>query len=455
MSLLAALLLSAAAAAAPAPAAPPRLALSLAEAERDALAHSPGLKAADGDLASAEAQVSAAFSGLLPRVTLDGSYQYLTHVPKVALAPRSPEVQFGDHDHYSFGPSASFTLWDRGALRQTWLRQKALASSQEAQRALLRRQVRLMARLDYFSVQLALENERSLLDSLRLAAAQYRDIDSRFRAGAADRIDWLTAHEEVLDRRRALRAARDQAAGSLRALFALTGRSQDADLSAPLDARDALPLPDGAAPPSVTVALDPLESAEAALAGAADGALDAAYPGLGVYRERAEAERRAAAAAAAGRWPALRLSLSSDYGYPDTPRLAGAWQTVAGVGASLPLFEGGLSRRRAEAFDAQAVAAERRRDEARDELERDWRTAKDALSALRDEQAIDRESVAETAEIARLRYASYRAGGSTILDVETADAREVQARVTAARNRVQALIRLAQLDSMTADKETR
>jgi len=51
----------------------------------------------------------------------------------------------------------------------------------------------------------------------------------------------------------------------------------------------------------------------------------------------------------------------------------------------------------------------------------------------------------ETAEIARLRYSSYRDGGSTILDVETADVNSVLARVTAARTRTQALIQLATL----------
>lgn len=148
------------------------------------------------------------------------------------------------------------------------------------------------------------------------------------------------------------------------------------------------------------------------------------------------------------------LSLKSAELYPDTPSLKNAWQNTAAVSASVPLFERGRTRRQSRAQEARAAAADRRREEAYDELRRDWLKARDALAALRDEEALDRTSVAETDEISRLRYASYRGGGSTILDVATANANAVQARVLAARTRVQALIQLATLDSLTTDKGT-
>ncbi|MDE2490541.1 MAG: TolC family protein, partial [Elusimicrobia bacterium] len=213
--------------------------------------------------------------------------------------------------------------------------------------------------------------------------------------------------------------------------------------------------PAGVAAPSVVVALDPLDAVEGALSGAATAPLDAAHPQLLVYSRQAEALRLAARGVAAGRWPRVQFAFKSDYVYPDTPALKTAWQNTAALSASVPLFEFGRTRRRAEAEEDQASASDRRRDEARDELERDWLKARDELAALRDEEALDRESVAETDELARLRYASYRSGGSTILDVETADADAVQAKVLAARTRVQALIQLATLDSLSAGPEER
>lgn len=431
----------------------PRLALSLAAAERAALAHSPILRGAESDWASAQAQVEASFARLIPEVSLGGSFQYQTNVPKVSLAPGSPAVQFGDHRVYSVGPTVSYTLWDQGVLRQAWRSQKAVAASQEAQRDLVRRQVRLMARVDYFQVQLALEQERSLLDSLRLASEQYGDIDSRFRAGAASRIDWLSAHQQVLDRRRDLRSAQADVASALRALLALTGQSQDVDLSAPLDARVPAPLAAQVGTPTLLVDVEAPESVERGLEAEAKAPLDANDPQLRVYEEQAESQRRLARSIAAGRWPQIQFTFHSYYFYPNTPLLEGAWQNTAGLGASVPLFEFGRTAQRARAQEAEADSAERRREEAYDELVRDWSKARDALAALRDEEAIDVASVEETAEIARLRYSSYKAGGSTILDVDTADVNAVQARVIAARTRAQALIQLATLASFSTSKD--
>jgi len=436
-----------------APAKPPRLTITLEQAQRAALAHSPILKAAESDLAAAQEQADARFSQILPRVTLDGTWQYQTVVPTFAPAPGAPAVPFGSHRSYSAGPTFSYTLWDGGSLLNAWRSQRVMAGSREAQRELVRRQVLFLSRFDYFQVQLALEQERSQADSLRLAEAQYRDINSRFLAGSASRIDWLSAHEQVLGRRRDLRSAQADVASALRALFALMGQGQDADVSAPVDARIAQPPPSGLGAPTVQVELEPLESVEAKLEPAASASLDEGYPQVLVYSRQAESLRMSAKSVSAGEWPRVQAFFRSDYLYPNLPLLESAWQNVGGASVSVPFLEFGRTRREARAQRDLADAAARQRDEALDELDRDWHKARDQYAALRWQEALDRESVEETAEIARLRYSSYRNGGSTILDVETANLDAVEARVTAARRRTQVLIQLATLDSLSAVKE--
>lgn len=447
--LVAALLL-----ASPAGAQPPKLSITLDQAERAALAHSPILKQASSNLAAAQAQVEAQFAQLVPRATADGAFQYQTVVPKFSPAPGAPAVQFGAHDNWSIGPSVSYTLWDQGALRSAWRSQKALASSDEAQRELVARQVLLATRLDYFQVQLALEQERSEIDSLRIAEAQFRDIDSRLRAGAANRIDWLSARENVLGRRREVRSTQGDVAVQLRTLFAQTGQSQELDVSAPIDARVEGETPSGVSTPTVRVELEPLELVEARFEPAGLAPVDSAYPRLLVFERQSQAQRLAARSTAAGEWPRVQLSYLGRYEYPLLPALERTWQNTVGAAASVPLFEWGRTREQARAKRELADAAARQRDQAYDELLRDWHQARDRFAALRDQAAIDRDSVAETAEIARLRYASYRNGASTITDVETANLNAVEARVLAARHQTQLLIQLATLASLSSAKES-
>ena len=447
-------LLLAAGLARPARAQPAALSLTLDQAQRAALAHSPILRKAQSSLEAAQAQVEAQFAGLVPQALAEGSYQYQTKVPEASFVPGARAVPFGAHDNWSLGPTVSYTLWDRGALLDAWRSQKALAASDQAQRELVRRQVLLATRLDYFQVQLALEQERSQLDSLRVAEAQFRDIDSRYRAGASSRLDWLSARENVLGRRRDLRSAQGDAAARLRALFAQTGQSQDLDVSAPLDARVEGGGAPGLSTPTVRVSLEPLDSVEAELGPAARAGLDGAYPELLVYERRSQAQRLAAAGTEAGRWPRVELTYSGRYEYPLLPVLERTWQNGFGASARVPLFEWGRTRSLARAQRRQADAAQRDRDQAYDELLRDWHEARDRLSALRDLEAIDAQSVEETAEIARLRYASYRSGGSTITDVETANLGALEARVLAARHKTQLLIELATLASMSERKGT-
>lgn len=428
---------------------PPVLSLSLAEAERAALAHSPILKQAQSDLAGAEALVEAQLAQLVPRITADGSYQYQTQVPKFAVSPAAPPIQFGAHDTWSAGPSASYTRWDAGALRDAWRSQKALASSDEARRDLVRRQVVLNTRLDYFEVQLALEQLRSQVDSLRTAEAQFRDIDSRYRAGSTSKLDWLSARQNVLARRGDARSDQGDVAVQLRTLFAQTGQSQDLDVSAPTDARMPQEGSTALSTPTVRVALEPLDSVEAAFGAFSSGTVDLAYPQLLVYERQSQAERLAAESTSAGRWPRVQLSYLGRYEYPLLPALERTWQNTFAAAASVPLFEWGRTREQALAQRDQADAAARQRDQAYDELLRDWHQARDRFAALRDQETIDRESVEDTAEIARLRYSSYRGGGSTITDVETANLSAIDARVTAARHKTQLLIQLATLASLS------
>jgi outer membrane protein TolC len=429
----------------------PRFELTMAEAEAAARAHALDVKAAAEESASARDRADAAFSPLLPRLTLDGSARYQAIVPTVALAPGSPALQLGTHNATSIGPSLSWTLWDEGALYKTWRAQQAGALSQEELERLTATQATEAARLAYVQVQLAREKARLLFDSVGLSDAQYADIQKRLRAGAVSKIDSLSSHQEDLQRRKDFLSAQSDLAAALRELFQLTGLGAGLDLTRPVDVRVSSALPAGLAEPTLRVALDSLADVPAPLVAAETGTGPSPdHPAVLVYQRQAESARLNAAAISAGNWGTIQLQGAIDYEYPNQFLPQYIWQKTVGLTASVPLFEDRRTSRQAGVQKHLATAAERRRDLAAEQLSRDWDKARAALASLRDQQALDVVAVVESEELARLIYLAYQGGRRSYLDVQTYDLTALQAKVAAAQTRAQILIQLATLAQLAA-----
>jgi outer membrane protein TolC len=447
MSLLLAALLAVPAAAAPAPV----FTLSLTQAEEAARAHALDAKAAAADSAAARDGADAQFAALIPRLTLDGYYRYQTEVPRFSVAPGAPAEPFGSNRATSIGPTLNWTLWDEGALYKTWQSQKEGARSREETERLVGVLATQAARLSYVQVQLAREKVRLLADSVALADAQYADVEKRLKAGAASRIDWLSSHQEDLQRRKDFYSAQSDLSGALRSLFQLTGLGAGLDLTRPVDVRVSTALPAGLPEPTLRVLFDSIADTPALLAQAEAASGPAAdHPAAASYARLAESARLAAGAEAAGLWPKVQFSGSIYYQYPNGPVLQYVTQKTAGLSASVPLFDMHQTSRLSRQQKRLAEAATARRDLAVEQLARDWDKAKAALAALRDQESLDGAAVTESAELARLVYLSYKAGRANYLDVQTYDLASLQAKVNAAQTRAQILIQLAALAELRA-----
>jgi len=429
------------------------LALSLADAEKGALSTSDRLKAAEGDWRAAEEKAGAQKSRLYPRLALEGSYRHVTEVPDFSPVAGAPAIPFGDNENYSFGPSVSWTAWDFGSLQNAARSQRSLAASKRETYEAARRDVLQSARLAYFQAQLALERLWLLGDSLKLAQSQYEDIRLRQRAGAASRMDSLSAHQEVLKYRREFRQAQSDTAAALRELFAQTGAGAGADPSVPLDKRLAAASPKETDAPTMIVTLPSLDEARVRLTGAAAGNADPHHPAVESHEALAESARRSARGAAANQWPALQLYAKTSRDYPNGPVLESFHQNTVSLTASMPLVDWGRTRREAAEQKRTAAAHERRRDQALEDLRRAWDNAQDQLKGHKAQEAVNAQAVKESAELARLVYDDYRAGRSPFLEVENANLRALQAKTAQARNEVEILIQLAVLDSLSASGE--
>ncbi len=446
MSFLLALILVA-----PAHAAAPVFSLTMIQAEEAARGHALDVKAAVEDAASTRDVSDAQFAALIPRLSLDGYYRYQSQVPAFSVSPGTPPRPFGDHRATSIGPALTWTLWDEGGLYRTWKSQKAGARSREETQRLAGILATQAARMAYVQVQLAREKVRLLADSVALADARYSDVRKRLEAGAASRLDALGSHQEDIQRRKDFYSAQSDLAGALRALFFQTGLGPDLDVARPLDIRVSTPLPRGLPPASVFVEFDPITDTPASLAAVESSSGPAPdHPAVASYARQAESLRMAAGAAAAGLWPKVQLTGSIFYQYPNGPVLEYVTQKSVGLTASLPIFDMHQTSRLSRSQEHLARAAEARKAFAADGLARDWDKAKAALAALRDQAALDVESVSGSEELARLSYLSYKAGRSSYLDVQTYDLSALQSKVNAAQTRAQILIQLAVLAELRA-----
>jgi len=405
--------------------------VTLDSAEKSALAASNQYKSAKFSAEAASAAASAAGSLLNPRLSLDGSLRYTSVVPTINLPPvLGGPRKLGDNWNYSIGPTASWTLFDGGALRYGYESAGAAASSRSAEVENTRRQVILKARTAYFQLQLALERVYLIGDDLELSMSKLKDITLGTKAGTNSRLDEIRANQETLDRRRELLRARADLAAALRDFSFVTGIQLPADVSFPLDSRMFGRDFDGSEPASVYVKAEPYEAVLERLLPAADGKVDKELPSVRALNETARAYKASAGAYKAARMPHLTLGARSSIDYPDGPNLYSFLQNSASLGLSLPLFESGLTADKEKESALNAAAVLEKRDETVLAADSEYAKALDAYKALLAEQSINIEEVDDAADAAKLAYESYKAGGSTWLDVESADLKELQAKTT-------------------------
>lgn len=440
--MLAAVLLAAASAhAAESPKAPP--ALTLAEAESQACAHSPELAAAASDLEAAQAQASGAQALFWPRLSLEGSWRYATEIPTLTLpVPGAGAVALGDHVNYSLGPMLSWTLWDSGLSYYGWRAAKAGTAAKAAALRAVRREVILETRLAYFRTQLARTRLRLQADALAVAENQEQDIQRRLRAGAAGRIDLLSAGLDVLDRRRERLQAEEAYRTARRELLSKVapGPEAAADTSAS----------GGAA---AVMELDPLADSLARLAAAAERPFGAGQPRLESLRLLAEAAELAAGVAASDHWPRLQVFAKTSLDYPNGPVLETIHQNALGANLSWTLFTGGRTGSRVEEQRQQAAALEARRLDADTAARLRWDQARIRLARLREEAELLSQTVQRTESLAGLVYEAYQAGRLNYLEVQAANLRALGAKTQAAGNQVARLMQLAILDSLSENQE--
>jgi outer membrane protein TolC len=422
---------------------------SLNEAITEIKSESPLLQSSIATAEAAHFQADGAKSNLLPNLSLQGNYFYQTNVPSLNIGPI--DANFGTHNNYSAGPVLSYTLFDGGkdrgnadsAIFQALAREKG-KKSQEAQLELSTKQA-------YFRVQYALRQLELTIDSLKLSLAQNKDIENRYQAGAASRLDEVQAKRDVISYQLKFHQAQSDLANSFRDLLALEGNHQELDTSRPMPARGPNTLPAGVEAPSLTIDLERLETSLSAAETVHPLFSASLHPEVKTYEAEAQASKRLADSEKGGLYPRIVLQAKAMYEYPNVVIPETVWQETFGASLVFPLYEGDASRSRANQYLKEASANEFLKQQKLTDLTRDEAKANDGLISLKKQKSISDDNVAEAEEVEKLTYQSYRAGKSRYLDVEDANLKLLEAQVSSAQISSEILNELAILNYLSAE----
>ena len=420
------------------------LELGFREAEKQALASSNRLKAAISDANAVTEQADAQYAALFPRVSLDGNYRYISEVPRLAVSPAFPPIQFGAHSNYSIGPALNYTLWDTGTARKSYRGALKLAEARDEDRKNTQLQLLFSVRSSYVRVLLALEELRLVNDTLRLARAQNRDVTSRYQAGAATRLDLVTSGRQTLNYE--LQFAQRQAAlaTNLKDLLALVSATGAFDID-----RIDRPGPPNVENVSLVLKFDSFQKLLAQENRSEPPPPDGSQPQIQAQSLLSESLELAAASQRALLYPTVQLSAKATLDYPNGPIMERVRQNTVALTLSMPLFEAERARHLAAERVKSAEAAQHRRDQVRLDMERDFTKTRVLLNSLREQQKLAAEDVERSEEAARLFYDSYKAGKVNLTDVQSANVQALQSKVNAARIDAQILDQINALKALS------
>jgi outer membrane protein TolC len=424
------------------------LTLTLADSEKAALDSSHELRAARSEVEAAQAHADSLKTALYPRLSLDGHWGNISHVPEAEFFGK--EIPMSDYYNYSYGATASWDLLSLGAAYPNWQAAQAQVESRRQALDQAGQQMRLQVRLAYFQTQLAATQQRLYADALKLAQSTDDDLSLRLKAGTSSRIDALSASNDELERRSAYRISQAELARGLRALFALTGGDQGADLTLPVDDAVGQSLPAKVADPSVVVKLDDSSSLLAALSSAEKAQFDPqARPQWLQMQAMVDLAHRQVDAAWAGHLPLGSVSYRFSHDYPDGMNFVDVNQQTLGANVSVPVYAFGQVSRHVDEQKGLEAAADERRDQVATDLSTAYLSARDRLAGLKDQRDLQTQAAHQSDELQQLVYRSYKVGGSTYLEVQTSSLGALEAKLALAITEAQMQIELANLAALT------
>ena len=382
----------------------PAYAESLEAAWQEALGYDPGLQATRDQVAAAEEDVAAARSGRLPNVSANAGITRFNEAPAFDFSGAGVPATlplFGDRNMEMANANLALPLYAGGQIRHGIEAAESVLAAQAAGSGASTQQVKLDVALHYVNVLRATRALDVANSSVVSLEAHVADVQNMLESGAVARNDFLSAAVSLADTEQ----RRLQAGNALDLANAAYNRALGRDLGAPVTLNEQLPGVD----PGLDV--DSLESLTAV-------ALASRHE-LGQYEAAADALRSQSEATRGKTRPQLALtggytSLRNEFLNRDD-----FW--MVGVGVQWNLFDGGATRRKANALSFRASAVERERANLESFIALEVRQAWLRLQETRERKRLTQHAVEQAEENLRVARDRYRNGEGTnteVLDAE-------------------------------------
>jgi outer membrane protein TolC len=378
------------------------LSLTLKEAIEMSLEKNEDVIIARQSLTEREAQVREVRSGVLPSLT--GDFNYARNIQLPVIFFETPDgiqqITIGESNAYNFGLKLQQTIDVFGRVPKALGAAHLFADIGDQSLDQVEREVAFNVKQLYYGVVLAEEMKDVSEQSLEQAEANLEQVESMTREGTRSRFDLLRARVEVANRKPELIRARNNAELSRSRLKRIIGIPLDQDIRL-LDNLEMEPF-DMDVDRGISLALE-------------------RRPELKSIRMNEEMGEIQLSLAKLEHYPALFFSSNylvqgqTERAFPENKEFAKSWS--AGIGLTMPIFDGMKTRSHVDQARAQLSISRYREKKATEEIRLEVIEAFKDIDAAREEIASQEANVKEAEEAYRLAKIRFENGLATQLEV--------------------------------------
>jgi outer membrane protein len=404
--------------------------LTISLAIETALANNPEIAAVTWEAAAAQARHDAARSAQWPDVRAETGWQHYLDDQRLIPARYNGEPGIFDPDIVRGDLLIRMPLFTGGRIFSNIRAADLLRMAEEKRLARSKETLVFNVCSTFYAILSQQEVIRSLAFSVGTMEAHHKQVSQLLAAQKAARVDLLRTEVRLADLRQSLLQAQNILAVQKRLLVNMMGVD---------DPADTLTLKKEPMTPT-SLTMDPAQLVTLALTRRSDYL---------AARNRLEAQARRVDAVRAEYWPAV--SLTAGFGV----RMAGSGEDedvgAAGIGVSVPLFDGDRIGSRIRQEQAALAAGQERLRKLALDIKKDVETAVlDILSSSRRITAVQ-QAVEQAGESLRIERMKYELNSGSLTDVLDAQSALLQSETTFARAVADAHTAAAKLRLATGD----